>query len=428
MLTQLVKDSIREELVETTGCTDPGGVAYAVAKAAAALEGEIKNVKVAVSNNIYKNGIMVGIPGTNAKGLEISAAMGALLREHADRALSVLDSVTDEVYKQAQRMVRTGTVTVTLQEDCPDPLYIRAEVKTESDTAQAIVAHDYDVLILLSRNDEVLMSRPIPQDSTSSVGHLLNHSMEELYQCIISADPEEFAFLLKYAQINLDSLEQARRLIPPEKLLPPAPDLPMPYSMMHTAKENTFCLAKARMTGIKLPVIAVTGSGNHGITSFIGTAAVSSALGANRDDLIRALAICMVTVIYIKGYIKRMTAFCGCTVAASTGVCAATAYLLGGDYSQIEKAIDSLLCSLCGILCDGAKETCAFKLSTGVSSAIEYAWLAVKNGFGPPSINGILSGSMEKTFAAMGQINNPGMLETDKVLVKIVSENNEVCQ
>lgn len=427
MLKDLILRCIHEEIVETTGCTDPGVVAYAASKAASLLEGDITSVTVNVSNNVYKNGVMVGIPGTSVSGMNLAAAMGIYLKDHAERALSVMEYVSDDVYAQAQKLLATGVVSVKPQEDCPDPLYVHAIVKTQTDTAEVIIAHDYDYIIQIVKNDEVLLSRPIPEDAGSSVDQLLGHSVEELYNCIEDANYEEFAFLLEHAQVNLDSLKKAKEIIPPEGLLPPAPEMPMPYSMMHLAKENTFCLAKARMIGLKLPVIAVTGSGNHGITSFIGTMTVASTLGIdqNREKLLKALAICIITVVYIKGYIKRMTAFCGCTVAASTGVCAATTYMLGGNYSQICKAIDSLLCSLCGILCDGAKETCAFKLSTGVSSAIEYAWLAVNNNFGPPPVNGILSGTIEKTFAAMGRINNPGMTETDKVLVKIVSENDE---
>lgn len=428
MLKNLILRCLHEEIVETTGCTDPGVVAYAASKAASLLDGEIKSVSVHVSNNVYKNGVMVGIPGTTVSGMNLAAAMGIFLRDHADRALSVMEFVTDAVYTEAQKLVSTGVVEVKPQENCPDPLYVHAVVKTQNDTAEVIIAHDYDYIISVAKNDTVLQSRPIPQDAGSSVDQLLSYRVEDIYRCVEAVEPEEFAFLLEYAQMNLASLEKAQQIIPPEERLPTAPGLPMPYSMMHLAKEKTFCLAKARMIGLKLPVIAVTGSGNHGITSFIGTMTVASALGVDKDreKLLRALAICIITVVYIKGYIKRMTAFCGCTVAASTGVCAATTYMLGGSYFQICKAIDSLLCSLCGILCDGAKETCAFKLSTGVSSAIEYAWLAVHNNFGPPPVNGILSGSIEKTFAAMGRINNPGMTETDKVLVKIVSENEEV--
>ena len=423
----LIIKCLHEEIVETTGCTDPGVVAYAVSKACSFLQGEIDSVSVVVSNNVYKNGVMVGVPGTKAQGLDIAAAMGVFLKDHSDKALSVMEFVTDEIYSAAQELLSSGIVSVKAKEVTPDPLYVHATVRSAQEYAEVIIAHDYDYIVSTSLNGELLFSRPIPQDEGSSVDQLLKFGMEEIYNTIWADNPENYAFLLTHAKVNLDSLEKASRIIKPEELLPVETNLPMPYSMMHLAKEKTFCLAKARMIGLKLPVMAVTGSGNHGITSFLGTMTVADCLGvtANREKLLRALATCIITVVYIKGYIKRMTAFCGCTVAASTGVCAATVYMLGGSYHHICKAVDSLLCSLCGILCDGAKETCAFKLSTGVNSAIEYAWLAVQNNFGPPPVNGILSGSIEKTFAAMGRINNPGMTETDKVLVKIVSENNE---
>lgn len=425
-LRNLIVRCMQEEIVETTGCTDPGVVAYATAKAASLLSGDIEDICVTVSNNVYKNGVMVGIPGAKATGMDLAAALGALLRDHADRVLSVLEGVTPILLERARQMVSSGTVAVRPQETCPDPLYVHAVVRSGPDTAEAIVAHDYDILIRLVKNSEVILSRGIPTDAASPVEELLNHSMVEIYRSIRQTSAEDFAFLLDYATVNCRSLEQARTQLPLQEQFPKDNiSYPFPYNAIRQAREDTFCLAKARMVGLKLPVIAVTGSGNHGITSFLGTTVVADTLYASREQRLRALAICIITVAYIKGYIKRMTAFCGCTVAASTGVCAATVYLLGGDYPETERAVNSLLCSLCGILCDGAKETCAFKLSTGVGSAIEYAWLSVKSGFGPPPVNGFLSGTMEKTFAAMGRINNPGMTETDKVLVRIVSENDE---
>ena len=259
-LSNLIQQCMHEEIVETTGCTDPGVVAYAAAKAASLLQGKITKVTVTVSNNVYKNGVMVGIPGAGATGMELAAALGVLLRSNADRALSVLEGVTQENCAAAKELVSAGMVSVRPREDCHDPLYVHAVVCAGEARGEAVVAHDYDMLVQLIQDGRTIFSRAIPQDTGSLVDQLLGHKMEEIYRCIEATPAEEFAFLLDYAQVNQDSLEKAKAILPPEDRLPAEDGLPFPYSVIHKAREDTFCLAKARMVGLKLPVIAVTGS------------------------------------------------------------------------------------------------------------------------------------------------------------------------
>ena len=255
-LSNLIQQCMHEEIVETTGCTDPGVVAYAAAKAASLLQGKITKVTVTVSNNVYKNGVMVGIPGAGATGMELAAALGVLLRSNADRALSVLEGVTQENCAAAKELVSAGMVSVRPREDCPDPLYVHAVVCAGEARGEAVVAHDYDMLVQLIQDGRTIFSRAIPQDTGS------------LYRCIEATPAEEFAFLLDYAQVNQDSLEKAKAILPPEDRLPAEDGLPFPYSVIHKAREDTFCLAKARMVGLKLPVIAVTGSHYDGAFPF----------------------------------------------------------------------------------------------------------------------------------------------------------------
>ena len=162
------------------------------------------------------------------------------------------------------------------------------------------------------------------------------------------------------------------------------------------------------MGGMNVTITAITGSGNHGITNFVGVLTAAEELEATREQTAVALAISSMITIYIKGYIKRMTAFCGCGVAAATGMAAAVTYLLGGGYEQSVQA-------------DGAKSSCAYKLSTAAAMAVQAAYLAMA-GCHVPAGEGIIGRTIEETFANIGRLNDPGMLETDRVMVSIIAQ------
>ena len=181
----------------------------------------------------------------------------------------------------------------------------------------------------------------------------------------------------------------------------------------------TAAASEARMLGLVVPVMAIAGSGNHGITSFLGTFVVADSLGASEEHMVRALAISSALTVYAKEHIKRMTAFCGCSIAAATGVSAATVYLLGGTFEQSVLAINSLVGTLGGMFCDGAKESCAYKLNTAVMMAVQFAYLAA-DGCGLPAGIGIVGRTIEDTFYNLGQLNNPGMLETNRIILELI--------
>jgi len=424
---QILLKCMSEEIVSTIGCTDPGAVALASAKAAFLLDDEIESVEIVVSGNVFKNGMNVGISGTSSTGLYLASAIGIVLKDYTNHGLKIMDFVDKNVHEKAAKICSNGIIDIQIDENPPDPLYINATLKSKEHTATVILAHDYDYFIKFMVDDITLFERPIPKDEDSTVEKLLQYPLKEIIQDIIDDQNSDYNFLIDFALQNKESYVKSSYILGENECYPIKNNsFEPPLNMINRAKQYTFTLAKARMNGVKVPVIAVTGSGNHGITNFLGVLAVAECLGVDKDysKFAKALAISTALVIYIKGRIKRMTAFCGCTVAASTGVCAATVYLLGGDYNQMVNAINSLISSLCGILCDGAKETCAFKLACGVSTAIEYAYHSVNHGLKTPPVCGIISGTLERTFKALGYINDPGMRNTDKALIQLVKENH----
>jgi len=177
------------------------------------------------------------------------------------------------------------------------------------------------------------------------------------------------------------------------------------------------------MAGLKVPVMAVAGSGNQGITSLLGALAVAEVLGSDGEALGRALAMSVATTVVIKGFTGRVTALCGCSMAAAAGVAAATAYLLGGDFEVAAQAILSTIGMWAGVLCDGARVSCAYKLGAATATAIQSAYLALQ-GTGIPGGAGILGCTPEETFANLRTLNACGMAETDQIILRLVQKAN----
>ena len=434
---QKLLDILTSEIESSTGCTDPGSVCLAVAVAAHTLGRRPEKIDVLVSPNIYKNGVSVGIPGTNRIGLELAAALGALLDE-PERGLAILADVTGEIVQQAAAIVSDGRVHVAYGQT-PEPLYVRAIVSGGGEEAQAVIRGDYSCVTEILRNGAPVMQAE-GRTHGAAVYPLVEYSVQELYETILSMEPESFRFLLEDARRNQEAVR--RDLEDPElplgRLLKQrisghltgdpllqqriSGQMTGPLAVSAEAQAYTAAAGEARMSGLNVTIMAIAGSGNHGITNFVGVLSAAEALGASEEQTATALAISSMITIYIKAHIKRMTAFCGCGVAAATGMTAAVSYLLGGSYDTAVHAMQTVLGTIGGMFCDGAKISCAYKLSTAASLAVQAAYLAREGCFVPAGV-GIIGNTIEQTFANVGRLNDPGMVATDRELVAIIAEN-----
>ena len=407
---QKLLDILTSEIESSTGCTDPGSVCLAVAVAAHTLGRRPEKIDVLVSPNIYKNGVSVGIPGTNRIGLELAAALGALLDE-PERGLAILADVTGEIVQQAAAIVSDGRVHVAYGQT-PEPLYVRAIVSGGGEEAQAVIRGDYSCVTEILRNGAPVMQAEGRTHGTA-VYPLVEYSVQELYETILSMEPESFRFLLEDARRNQEAVRRDLE----------DPELPLGRLLkQRISGQMTAAAGEARMSGLNVTIMAIAGSGNHGITNFVGVLSAAEALGASEEQTATALAISSMITIYIKAHIKRMTAFCGCGVAAATGMTAAVSYLLGGSYDTAVHAMQTVLGTIGGMFCDGAKISCAYKLSTAASLAVQAAYLAREGCFVPAGV-GIIGNTIEQTFANVGRLNDPGMVATDRELVAIIAEN-----
>ncbi len=439
-------DILKGEMERSTGCTDPGAVALAVSIATGELGTLPERIEVAVSPSVFKNGVSVGIPGTGERGLAIAAAVGAALGAAQGRArgpggnaggggataagtgeskdrgggLAIFDRVTPGLLALAKGLVAAGAVRVDFAE-APDPLHIRASVTAGLKSAGAVIANDYSNIVEISRDGKIVFSTPLAK-STEVRDALAGHGLEELFGLVAGMKTEDLAFLLEAVEINMEAARKG--LADPSlglgrSLAQGISTLPMPFSAMRTAQAWTAAASEARMAGLPVTVVAIAGSGNHGITFSLGVLSVATGLGSSREDLARALAYAALVTVVIKSHVRRMTAFCGCAVAASTGVAAATVHLLGGDFAASERAMQSVIGTLAGMLCDGAKESCAWKLSTSAFLAIQSAYGAMQ-GTSIPSGMGIVGRDIDESFANLGLLNNPGMVATNELILRLI--------
>ena len=294
----------------------------------------------------------------------------------------------------------------------------------ESHSACVVIANDYTNVVELTV-DGIAVPVTAVNSGVPSQESLKGHSLEELFSTINTMSSDDLAFLLDAAQVNRWAAyaglasPASVRLGTALSQLPE--NLPASFRAATRAQCLTAAACEARMSGMPVPVIAIAGSGNHGIANFLGVLAVAEVLDSPKERLARALAISSTVTIVIKGYASRLSAFCGCAVSAAAGVAAGTVYLLGGSYRDSVNAIQSVIGTLAGMVCDGAKESCAFKLSSSVALAVQFSYLALDGAYVPAGM-GILGGTIEKTFENLGRLNNPGMVAADRLLMGMITE------
>lgn len=418
---------IKSGVMPALGCTEPGAVALAAAYAGQALGEVPERVEVNVDSNVYKNGMAVGVPGTGRAGLPIAAALGALIRDPS-LELSVLCNITPELLAEAGEMIAGNKVEIALNNH--QGLYIAAVVKGRSSSARAVIEGWHTNLVSLER-DGKLLTHKVEHSTGKSVSPFNNKSvtLSKLIATVEAMPANSFDFFEETIQMNLAAAKTGlkNRLgmavganyqdLIEKKVL--ADD-----SALY-AKVLTAAAADARMSGENIPVMSVAGSGNHGLTAILPVLAVAERMNVGRARLLRALAISTLTTIYIKSYTGSLSALCGCAVAAATGASAAIVWMLGGTREQIDATIKNMVANLTGMICDGGKVGCALKLATAASVAVETALLSI-NGVLVPTSNGIIFPSADDTIRNLGMVSNPGMLETDKVILDIMMEKDKI--
>ena len=429
-----VKDILRMEVAPALGCTEPSAIALGAAAAAALLDDEeITSIEVWVDANIYKNSVAVSIPGTAGLcGLDVASALGAIGGD-PELKLEVLEPVDDDVIAKAQKILRAGGVKINLLPD-QKGLFIKTAILGERTVAESVIMDSHDNITSLTINSQEISDSPLlsKRSNGDSKGELFDLeawlrelSLPELLGLVDDLDTEDIRFLEEGVQYNLRladyGLKHGSGLGVGKTLDRLVRQQLIEKDMILAAKILTSAASDARMSGVKMPAMSSAGSGNHGLTAILPIWAVKDYLECDKRDVFEAIALSHIITAFIKAYTGRLSALCGCSIAAGAGATAGITYLLGGTIHHIAGAIKNLTEDLAGVICDGAKAGCSLKLATAAGTAVQAALFALQ-GVQVHSTNGIIAASPEQTMQNIGTLSTQGMIETDRTILQIMME------
>lgn len=412
---------VKREVVPAIGCTEPIAVALCVSKAAQLLGKEPEKIEVLLSANILKNAMGVGIPGTGMIGLPIAVALGALAG-NPDYQLEVLKDITPADVERGKQFIAANRIDIKLKEDITEKLYIEIHVSAGSDKAAAIIAGGHTTFVYEEQMGQVLLDRRSAsadeeEDDDTSL------SLRKVYDFAMTAPLEEIDFILESARLNKAAAETSftgdyghslGRSLRDDNERRVMGDSVFTHILSYTSGA-----CDARMAGAMIPVMSNSGSGNQGIAATLPVVIYAEENNKPREELIRALMLSHLTVIYIKQSLGRLSALCGCVVAATGSSCGIT-YLMGGGYEEITYAVKNMVANLTGMICDGAKPSCAMKLTSGVSTAVFSAMLAIEHKC-VTAVEGIVENDVDRTIHNLTRIGAQGMNETDRLVLDIMT-------
>ena len=419
-----IRTFLSNEVKPALGCTEPGAVALAASWAAKHGGGPVRSITLRLSPNIFKNGLHAGIPGTGGgTGNLLAAALGAL-RGDPEKGLMALDGVTAEDVEAAKGLVDSGVVTQTVVTDVPS-VYVEVELVDESGTVIVIISGRHDRVVQVRKNGRIV-KRLLEADSDGGgrlpyIEELLAEDMEGLWELAGRLEDEDVRFLLEGSRMNMAVAEQGLsrpwglgigfRLLALEGM----------DNLVHTVKAWSAAAADVRMAGGPWPVMSSAGSGNHGITAIVPPSVAARAWGKSERELAEALALSHLVTGFIKAHTGRLTPVCGCAIAAGAGAAAALVRLGGGRPRQAEISVALLLSSLQGMVCDGAKGSCALKVGTAAAEACTAA-LLVLQGFEDPRDQGMISSDFAVTAKNVGDFSREGLTAADSAILRILQD------
>ena len=423
---QQITALVRHWVVPAMGCTEPICVALATAKATEILGTTPVKVEALLSANILKNAMGVGIPGTGMVGLPIAIALGALIGKSA-YGLEVIKDSNAQAVEQGKQFINEGRISISLNEETTEKLYVEIRcTDAEGNTSRTIISGQHTNFTRVEKNGTPL-SAPTATcegtlETTSPITNAPALTLRTVFDYATTAPLEEINFINEAATLNMAaaqrSLEGNYGHCLGKALTRPLGKGIMGESIFSHILSSTSCACDARMAGAMIPVMSNSGSGNQGICATDPVVVFARENHNTQEELTRALMLSHLTAIYIKQHLGTLSALCGCVVASTGSSCGIT-YLMGGTYEQICAAVKNMIANLTGMICDGAKPSCALKLTSGVSTAVLSAMLAMQ-GNCVSSIEGIIDDDVDQCVRNLVSIGAHSMNETDKQVLDIM--------
>ena len=419
---------VHKEVVPAIGCTEPMAVALCTARAVEQLGCRPEKIEALLSANILKNAMGVGIPGTGMTGLPIAIALGALIGKSAYQ-LEVLRDLTPEALEAGKRFVAEERIGIQLKKGISEKLYIEIVVTAGEKCATAVIAgsHTHFVHVASGRADDAILAQMLPKaagEGADSDDIALN--LKLVYDYATTAPLDEIRFILETRDYNMKAAREALKGNYGHNL-GKSIDRPLAKGILgdniysHIIA-RTAAACDARMGGAMIPVMSNSGSGNQGICATNPVCVYAEENENTEEELIRGLMLSHLTAIYIKQSLGKLSALCGCVVA-STGSSVGIVYLMGGDYARCCAAVKNMVANLTGMICDGAKPSCSLKLTSGVSTAILSALLAME-GKCVSSQEGIVDDDIDRSIHNLTAIGADAMCITDEMVLEIMTKKH----
>lgn len=410
-------DLVQSEVVPALGCTEPVTVALASAKAAELLGGLPDSIQVKVTPNLYKNGMGVFVPGTGKAGLPIAAAVGASAGD-ASKGLEVLATISEDALNLAKQMLSQRKVSVSMVSN-DDVLHTVVNASRNQDKVEVCIAKSHTRFEYIVKNGEVVEQADAVQCAPASETNHLELSIDRIVDFVEQVPVSQIEFIKRAASLNRALAETGLSgdygLALGASLQAQVKQGLLSDDLINRSMRLGAAASDARMGGAQQAAMSNSGSGNQGIAATMPVVAYAEIKDLDNDTFVRALMLSHLIAIYVKSKQNKLSALCAATTAAM-GASAALTWLMSGDLAAIHRAINSMVGDVSGVFCDGAKAGCAMKVSTGASSAVKSAILAVA-GNCVSAQQGIVFESADDSIVQLGVMSKTAMLSTDEAII-----------
>lgn len=409
------------------GVTEPGAIAFAVSTAKAHIKGTVKRVGLRLNSGMYKNAFTCGIPGTSEVGNYYAAALGAVAAD-PKKGLECLEGIGKAEEEAAGEMIKAGMISVSMS-SITSRIFIEATVTGETSEAVVTIQDAHTNITKITENGTVVFEKEAKaaQESKEATPLIHQYTLAQMVEYVNTVSAQELDFIKEAYKVNYELLQEG--LKSPKTTYGPyllKKNGGVLVSEDERKTASLFCngAIEARVIGLSKPAMSITGSGAHGIIATMPLYAVYKIKNYTDEQLLRATALSYLVCMYIKEYSGKLSAFCGCAIAAGTGMACALAWLKGAGAETMEKVINNMASSITGMICDGGNQGCTMKGIVAVDAAFDSVELAMDDVY-IYNAHGINGATPEETMHNMGLIASPGMTGTEKTIVDILDGKNK---
>ena len=409
------------------GVTEPGAIAFAVSTAKAHIKGTVKRVGLRLNSGMYKNAFTCGIPGTSEVGNYYAAALGAVAAD-PKKGLECLEGIGKAEEEAAGEMIKAGMISVSMS-SITSRIFIEATVTGETSEAVVTIQDAHTNITKITENGTVVFEKEAKaaQESKEATPLIHQYTLAQMVEYVNTVSAQELDFIKEAYKVNYELLQEG--LKSPKTTYGPyllKKNGGVLVSEDERKTASLFCngAIEARVIGLSKPAMSITGSGAHGIIATMPLYAVYKINNYTDEQLLRATALSYLVCMYIKEYSGKLSAFCGCAIAAGTGMACALAWLKGAGAETMEKVINNMASSITGMICDGGNQGCTMKGIVAVDAAFDSVELAIDDVY-IYNAHGINGATPEETMRNMGLIASPGMTGTEKTIVDILDGKNK---